>query len=104
QNGNPWMLVGKANKLPRVNPRLVTNQRKLIGEGNLHVTASVLRQFAHFRGSSAGAMQLTFDKLLIELTGLLRGSLIHTPNHAIVVHQLIHNVTGQHPLRAISYE
>src|SRR5690554_1316033 len=98
------MFVGKTNKLPSINPRFVTNQRKLIGKGNLNVAASVLSQFAHFSSSSVSAMQLTFDELLIKLTSLLRRSLIHSPNHAIVVHQLIHHVTGQHPLRAVGNE
>src|SRR5690606_41077279 len=98
------MLVGKTNKLPGVNPRFVTNQRKRVGKGNLNVTASALSQFAHFGSSSVGTMQLAFDELLIKLTSLLRRSLIHSPNHAFVVHQLIHHVTGQHPLRAVSDE
>src|SRR5690606_6110529 len=104
QNSDTWMLVGKADKLPSVNPRLVTNQRKLVGKSNLNVTASVLSQFAHFGSSSIGAMQLAFDELLIKLTRLLRRGLVHPTNDSIVVYQLIHHVTGQHSLRAVSDE
>src|SRR5690606_34557454 len=101
QNSYPRMFVGKTNKLPNVNPSFVTNQRKLIGKGNLNITASILSQLAHFSSTGIGAMQLTFHKLLIKLTGFLGRSLINPADHSVIVYQLIHHVTGQHTLRAV---
>lgn len=65
------MLVGKIDKLPNIDARLVADKRKLIGKSNLYIATRVLRQFAHFCRATVRFVKRTLYKLGIELNGLI---------------------------------
>ena len=101
QDVHPGVLVGQPDQLPHVDPRLVADERQLVGEGDLHVAARVLRQLAHLRRLAIRAVQGPLNEPAIELDRLRGRRLVDAADHPVVVRQLVDHVPRQHPLRAV---
>lgn len=103
QDVDARMLVGEGDELPHVDARLVADERQLVGEGNLHVARGVFGEFAHFRRLAVCAVERALHELAVEGDSLVGRRLVHTADHAVVVHQFVDYVARQHTLRAICY-
>ena len=97
------MFVGKADKLPYIDSRAVADEGKLIGKRYLHIPAGILCQFAHFGCARVGMVQTTFHKKTVKFGGTLRGFLIDTSDHPVVVHQFIEDISRKHTLGTVCY-
>lgn len=103
QDVDARMLVGEGDELPHVDARLVADERQLVGEGNLHVARGVFGEFAHFRRLAVCAVERALHELAVEGDCLVGRRLVHTADHAVVVHQFVDYVARQHALRAVCY-
>lgn len=103
QDVDARMLVGESDKLPHVDARLVADERQLVGEGNLHVARRVFGEFAHLCRLAVCAVERALHELAVEGDCLVGRRLVHTANHAVVVHQFVDYVARQHTLRAVCY-
>lgn len=103
QDVDARMLVGECDELPHVDARLVADERQLVGEGNLHVARGVFGEFAHFRRLAVCAVERALHELAVECNCLVGRRLVHTANHAVVVHQFVDYVARQHAFRAVCY-
>ena len=97
------MPVGQADEFPDVDPRLVADERQLVGEGNLDVPAGIFRQFAHLGGPGRRRVELTLDETAVEGLGSLRGGLVDAPDDPVIVDQFVDDVAGQDPFRTVGY-
>ena len=103
QDVDARMLVSESDELPHVDARLVADERQLVGEGNLHVARGVFGEFAHFRRLAVCAVERALHELAVEGDCLVGRRLVHTADHAVVVHQFVDYVARQHTLRAVCY-
>lgn len=103
QDVDARMLVGESDELPHVDARLVADERQLVGEGNLHVARGVFCKLAHFRRLAVCAVERALHELAVEGDCLVGRRLVHTADHAVVVHQFVDYVARQHALRAVCY-
>lgn len=103
QDVDARMLVGESDELPHVDARLVADERQLVGEGNLHVARGVFGEFAHFRRLAVCAVERALHELAVECDCLVGRRLVHTADHAVVVHQFVDYVARQHALGAVCY-
>lgn len=103
QDVDARMLVGESDELPHVDARLVADERQLVGEGNLHVARRVFCEFAHFRSLAVCAVESALHELAVEGDCLVGRRLVHTADHAVVVHQFVDYVARQHTLRTVCY-
>lgn len=103
QDVDARMLVGEGDELPHVDARLVADERQLVGEGNLHVARGVFGEFAHFCRLAVCAVERALHELAVEGDSLVGRRLVHTADHAVVVHQFVDYVARQHTLRAVCY-
>lgn len=103
QDVDARMLVGEGDELPHVDARLVADERQLVGEGNLHVARGVFCKLAHFRRLAVCAVERALHELAVEGDCLVGRRLVHTADHAVVVHQFVDYVARQHALRAVCY-
>lgn len=103
QDVDARMLVGEGDELPHVDARLVADERQLVGEGNLHVARGVFGEFAHLSRLAGCAVERALHELAVESDCLVGRRLVHTADHAIVVHQFVDYVARQHALRAVCY-
>ena len=103
QDVDARMLVGESDELPHVDARLVADERQLVGEGNLHVARRVFCEFAHFRSLAVCAVESALHELAVEGDCLVGRRLVHTADHAVVVHKFVDYVARQHALGAVCY-
>ena len=103
QDVDARMLVGERDELPHVDARLVADERQLVGEGNLHVARGVFCKLAHLSRLAVCAVERTLHELAVEGDSLVGRRLVHTADHAVVVHQFVDYVARQHTLRAVCY-
>lgn len=103
QDVDARMLVGEGDELPHVDARLVADERQLVGEGNLHVARGVFGEFAHLCRLAVCAVERALHELAVESDCLVGRRLVHTADHAVVVHQFVDYVARQHTLRAVCY-
>ena len=103
QDVDARMLVGECDKLPHVDARLVADERQLVGEGNLHVARRVFGEFAHLCSLAVCAVERALHELAVEGDCLVGRRLVHTADHAVVVHQFVDYVARQHALRTVCY-
>lgn len=103
QDVDARMLVGESDELPHVDARLVADERQLVGEGNLHVARGVFGEFAHLCRLAVCAVERALHELAVEGNCLVGRRLVHTADHAVVVHKFVDYVARQHTLRAVCY-
>lgn len=103
QDVDARMLVGEGDELPHVDARLVADERQLVGEGNLHVARGVFCKLAHFRRLAVCAVERALHELAVEGDCLVGRRLVHTADHAVVVHKFVDYVARQHALGAVCY-
>ncbi len=103
QDVDARMLVGESDELPHVDARLVADERQLVGEGNLHVARRVFCEFAHLCRLAVCAVERALHELAVEGDSLVGRRLVHTADHAVVVHQFVDYVARQHTLRTVCY-
>lgn len=103
QDVDARMLVGEGDELPHVDARLVADERQLVGEGNLHVARGVFGKLAHLCRLAVCAVESALHELAVESDCLVGRRLVHTADHAVVVHQFVDYVARQHTLRAVCY-
>ncbi|MNT21401.1 hypothetical protein D3C72_1567390 [compost metagenome] len=51
QNIDPRMAIRQADKLPDIDALIGTNQRQLIGKGDIHIAEAIFGQLAHLSGA-----------------------------------------------------
>lgn len=103
QDVDARMLVGESDELPHVDARLVADEREFVGEGNLHVARRVFGEFAHFGSLAVCAVERALHELAVEGDSLVGRRLVHTADHAVVVHKFVDYVARQHAFRAVCY-
>lgn len=103
QDVDARMLVGEGDELPHVDARLVADERKLVGEGNLHVARGVFCEFAHLCSLAVCAVERALHELAVEGNCLVGRRFVHTADHAVVVHKFVDYVAWQHALGAVCY-
>lgn len=103
QDVDARMLVGESDELPHVDARLVADERQLVGESNLHVARGVFGEFAHLCRLAVCAVERALHELAVEGDSLVGRRLVHTADHAVVVHQFVDYVARQHTLRTVCY-
>lgn len=103
QDVDARMLVCEGYELPHVDARLVADERQLVGEGNLHVARGVFGEFAHLCRLAVCAVERALHELAVEGDSLVGRRLVHTADHAVVVHKFVDYVARQHTLRTVCY-
>eukprot|EP01136_Pigoraptor_vietnamica_P003706 Opistho-1_new@33259 len=95
------MAVGQCDHVPHVDPGLVADYRQFVREGDVDVAEAVLGQLAHLGRGGVGQQHLAAHEAAIEGTDLLGRFGGQAADDAVILDQLDHDPSGQHPLGAI---
>ena len=67
------MTIGQPNQVPNIDPKLLTNERQLIGERDIDIPKRIFRQLGQLGSACIGQKDLRAAKCLIECFGRDRG-------------------------------
>ena len=93
--------VGEADHFPHIEAHAVRHDRKLVGEGNVHIAVGVFDQLGHLGRARIGGDAGPAHETLVECQRLASATRCDAADRAVVVGQLFQNASGQHPLRAV---
>ena len=95
QDVDARMLVGEGDEFPYVDSGFVADERKLVGEGDLHVARGVFRQLAHFCGFAVCLVERALHELAVKADGFFGRFGVHSADDAVVVDELVDDVARE---------
>src|SRR5690554_179506 len=98
---DPWMPVSQRNEFPYIDIKLVTDNGKLIGKGNIHIAEAVFRQLCHLCSTGIGGNTLSFQEGAVESTSGRGAFRRHAADDPIIMDKLTQYVAGQYTLWAM---
>ena len=95
------MVVSQADQLTHVDVEVIAHQRKLIGEGDVHIAEAVLGELYQLSGTGRGGQELALAEAGIEGLAGGGGGWGEAADNAVVADQLLEDAAGEHTLRAV---
>src|SRR5699024_10080029 len=96
------VVVSQLNTLPHIDSQLVGDEGELVRESDVDIAESVLRQLGHLRSDIISGQKLPVTERSVNLRGAAGCLRSLATYDAVISAQLLHCVTGEDALRAVS--
>lgn len=101
QDVDARVAVGQADQFPHIDVELVADDGQLVGKSDVDVAEAVFGELAHFCRAGVGDDAFALHEGFVQAYGRFGAARGQAADHAIVLHQLLQHLPGQHALGAV---